>query len=121
MVCCVLFDHNSKCTYVVPINNKSSATVFNVFENQMLPFLRRLPTKILSDNGPDFWSQLCSQVLDKYVIGHISSMPYKPSSNWGVERVNRNIGKFLRSLSTTSDWDESLVKAELVDNSTKHR
>lgn len=119
--CCVLVDHNSKWTSVVPIKSKMSASVVNIIERQMLPFLPRIPTKILSDNGPEFKSQTFTEFVNRYSITHICTTPYKPSSNGCVERVNRTIGEFLRNLSANGNWDDNLVKAVLVYNNTKHR
>jgi hypothetical protein len=119
--CCVLVDHNSKWTCVVPIKNKYATTVVNVIEERMLPFLPRIPLKILSDNGPEFTSQVFGDLLSRYSITHIHTTPYKPSSNGCVERVNRTIGEVLRGLSSSEHWDRDITRAVIIYNSTKHR
>ena len=50
------------------------------------------------------------------------STPYKPSSNGGVERVNRTIAEVLRGLiEDIHTWDLQLSHATIVYNITIHR
>jgi transposase InsO family protein len=105
----------------VPIKNKTSQTVVNALEHHILPFLPKLPDKILSDNGPEFASQLFTDKVAQYGIKHIFTTPYRPSSNGGIERVNRTIGEFLRSLTeSSSEWFLNLTTATITYNNTKH-
>lgn len=47
--------------------------------------------------------------------------PYRPSSNGCVERVNRTLGEFLRSLTVFGEsWDVELGKAVMSYNHTKY-
>lgn len=87
----------------------------------MLPKLLRIPTKIISDNGPEFSSESFNSILDKYGIHHINSTPYKPSSNGLVERANRTIGELLRMKSTdVSSWIDNLPNVVGIYNNTHH-
>ena len=89
---------------------------------KVLPFLPRLPEKLLTDNGPEFRASLFNEVLNRYGIKHVCSTPYKPSSNGAVERINRTIGTFLASLtSEPCRWDEYLPKAIITYNSKLHK
>ena len=104
-----------------PLRDKSARSVTEAFENHILPSFIRLPMKILSDNGVEFRSNRFEDVLNKYGIEHVYSSPYKPASNGAVERINRTLAEFLKSLQNRSnEWDKFLSKAILVYNNTKH-
>lgn len=119
--CLVIVDHYSKWISVVPIRNKTAQTVWNTFEHRILPTLLRVPDRILTDNGPEFASSVFLEGVSSYGINHISTTPYKPSSNGCVERVNRTITQFLRSITDSPGlWDLKLAKAVVVYNHTKH-
>src|SRR5678815_1545818 len=78
--CLVLIDHFSKWVAVVPIADKSSLTVSRKLEHQVLPFLPKVPNRILTDNGTEFTSQVFQQVLQKHNIKHVRISPLHPSS-----------------------------------------
>lgn len=122
VACLMLVDHHSKFLAAVPLQNKRSQTVADALSMRILPFLPRLPEKLLTDNGPEFRAAVFEEVLEQYGIRHIYSTPYKPSSNGAVERVNRTIKGFLANLSSSPwKWDDSLPKAVMTYNSTMHR
>jgi hypothetical protein len=88
---------------------------------QVLPFLLDTPTAILSDNGPEFTSREFNKVLAELGVHHTYTTPYKPTSNGLVERTNRTITELLRNLSASpADWDDSLLRAVTIYNSTAH-
>ena len=120
--CVVLIDHNSKWLAAVPIKSKSTLTVCSALEHQIFPFLPRLPERLLSDNGLEFVSKDFANLMSKYLIKHILTTPYKPSSNGCVERANRTLGDLLRSAEQMGgDWRRSLSRAIMVYNGTRHR
>jgi hypothetical protein len=117
----VVVDHFSKWLSVVPIRNKTAKTVVNMLEHRILPTLPRMPDRILTDNGPEFSSEIFSAMLTSYGIKHIFTTPYRPASNGCVERVNRTIGEFLKNIvESPGSWDTRLGKAVMVYNNTKH-
>ena len=88
----------------------------------VLPGLPRVPQRILSDNGPEFRSQLFNAWLDEVGIEHVSTTPLSPSSNGAVERCNRTLIESLRNLlSTPSDWATNIPKAVITYNHTLHK
>ena len=118
----VLVDHNTKWLAVAPIKNKRTTTIIDKLENQLFPGLIKLPTKILTDNGPEFNSLEFSDMAERLNITHIKTTAHKPSSNGAVERVNRTIIEFLRSLTDgPSNWKKELPKAVQTYNNTTHR
>jgi hypothetical protein len=118
--CLVVVDHYTKWLAVVPIRNKKSVTITQAFQNQILPFLPCVPSKLLTDNGPEFISNYFSDYLKSMDIHHQLTTPYHPTSNGAVERVNRTIQGFLRSLGESNNWDQNLSKAVIVYNNTSH-
>ena len=119
--CFVMVDHYSKWLSVVPIKNKKAETVSAALESQVLPKLPLVPTRLLSDNGPEFRSEVFNELLDSYNIKHTYTTPYKPSSNGAVERVNRSVIQLLKGLANDpTDWDMKLGKAVVVYNNTWH-
>ena len=119
--CIILVDHNSKWISAVPIKNKTSKSMVNALKLQMLPFLPRCPRKIMTDNGSEFTSKEFNQVLDEFGIQHVYTTPYRPQSNGCIERVNRTVGSFLRSLGASSDWTDRLTAAVMIYNTTLHQ
>lgn len=122
IACLMVVDHNSKWVAAVSIRNKKSETVCDALSRQVLPFLPRLPDKLLSDNGPEFSAAVFCELLDDLGIKHVFSTPYRPASNGSVERVNRTIGSFLALLTAEPrHWDNHLPQAILTYNTTLHR
>ena len=114
-------DHYSKFLSMVPLHDKKATTVANVFLNKILPFLPKVPENVLSDNGPEFISRNFLSVLNKCNINAVKSVPFSPSSNGAVERVNRTMIQILKGLANKpGDWDLHLPKAIISYNNTFH-
>lgn len=121
IACLVCVDVYSKWLVVVPLRNKRSDTVVDALIDQVLPRLTCVPARVLSDNGPEFRSTLFEERLGKMGVGHIFTTPNKPSSNGGVERVNRTIIELLRNAcSTPSAWPKHLSEVVISYNHTMH-
>ena len=118
----VAVDQYSKWLSVIPMHDKKAVTVTKAMHERILPSMPYLPTRILSDNGPEFISHVFNEFLDGYNIRHTYSTPNKPSSNGGVERVNRTIIQLLKGLvdEHKTSWKLFLPKAIIVYNSTVH-
>ena len=118
----MVVDHFSKWLVSVPLKDKKGESVARALEQWVLPVLPRCPRRLLSDNGPEFRSEIFKGVLRKFDIVHTFSTPYCPSSNGGVERANRTIAEMLRGLSSDqTNWDLRLSHAVMVYNATLHR
>lgn len=74
----------------------------------------------MSDNGPEFTSAEFETFLETFGIEHQLTTPYHPTSNGAVERVNRTLQGFLRSMSEADDWDLKLSRSVISYNSTLH-
>ena len=119
--CIIVVDHNSKWISAVAVKNKTSKSMVNAFKGQILPFLPRCPSKILTDNGSEFASREFNNMLEEFGIQHIYTTPYRPQSNGCIERVNRTIGGFLRSIDGSNSWTAKLTSAVMVYNNTLHQ
>ena len=117
----VLVDHYTKWLAVAPIKNKRTKTIIEKLESQLFPGLLKIPVKILTDNGPEFNSLEFSDMTERLNIHHLKTTAYKPSSNGAVERVNRTIIEFLRSLTKgPTVWKDYLATAVRTYNNTTH-
>ncbi|KAK3545352.1 hypothetical protein QTP70_004323 [Hemibagrus guttatus] len=56
-----------------------------------------LPEDIVSDRGPQFTSRVWESLCARLGIGVSLSSGYHPQSNGQAERLNQEIGRFLRS------------------------
>lgn len=116
----VTVDHFSKFMYAVPLRDKRSQTVCNALL-KILPTMVRLPSRILTDNGPEFRSNELEQLLQMYNIQHVKSTRYRAQGNGAVERCNRTITEFLKGIQDNEkDWDIKLPQAVIAYNNTFH-
>ena len=119
--CLVMVDHNSKFMSAVPLKSKHSAVVSTAMKEHILPFLPKIPSRVMSDNGKEFVGRDFVDMLAEFGINHTLTTPYHPSSNGLVERTNRTIAELLRNLSAKPlTWDDELIKAVMVYNNTHH-
>ena len=118
----VFIDHCSKWACVVPMKDKQSLTVANILEYRILPFLPKLPNRLLTDNGMEFIAEPFQIVLNQFNIKHIRTTPLHPASNGICERFNRSLIQFLRCLvlENSSSWDEELSSSMIIYNHTWH-
>ena len=121
VACLMAVDHYSKFVAAVPLRNKQSQTVIEALSKRLLPFLPAVPVNILSDNGPEFTSDVFSKFLEGCGINHKLTTPYCPTSNGAVERVNRTIQNLLKTIVKEGHrWDEHLARAIISYNNTPH-
>ena len=88
----------------------------------VFPCMPRLPSRILSDNGPEFRSSEFENTLSAYNISHVCSTRYRAQGNGAVERSNRTIIEFVKGVvqGNPKSWDVMLPRAVIVYNSTWH-
>ena len=119
--CLTVVDHYSKWVVAIPIKDKRSSTIVRAFRTQVFPFVSRIPTSILTDNGSEFTSEEFGAFLEEHGVKHRLTTPYQPTSNGAIERVNRTIKNLLRSLgSAEGEWEDLLPRAIITYNNTVH-
>jgi len=109
-----VIDCFSKYAWLLPITQKKTEKVLEVLG----PFLKEHTPKVLqSDNGGKFISARMKELLDNFHIKHITSLPYKPSSNGQVEQFNRTIKGMIMQYMAASNLRRYLdVLPKIVEN-----
>ncbi|KAK3537590.1 hypothetical protein QTP70_016616 [Hemibagrus guttatus] len=118
----VVVDRFSKGCKLIPLKGlptalQSAEAMFNhVFRNF------GLPEDIVSDRGPQFTSRVWGSLCARLGIGVSLSSGYHPQSNGQAERLNQEIGRFLRTYCSREQrrWSEFLPWAEYAQNSLIH-
>ncbi|KAK3514954.1 hypothetical protein QTP86_005046, partial [Hemibagrus guttatus] len=118
----VVVDRFSKGCKLIPLKGLPSAmqTAEALFVHVFRNF--GLPEDIVSDRGPQFTSRVWGSLCARLGIGVSLSSSYQPQSNGQAERLNQEIGRFLRSYCSREQhrWSEFLPWAEYAQNSLIH-
>ena len=116
-----LVDHFSRWAEAVPLYNHTSAVVAKALVNNVFSRFGA-PMQILSDQGPEFESELFSQLMRWFAVDKLRTTPYKPSTNGMVERFHRTLNTILGKIVNQSqrDWDDCLPFAMTAYRSTVH-
>ncbi|KAK3568630.1 hypothetical protein QTP86_011439 [Hemibagrus guttatus] len=118
----VVVDQFSKGCRLIPLKGlpmakqSDEAMFLHVFRNFSLP------KDIVSDRGPQFTSRVWGSLCARLSIGVSLSSGYHAQSNGQAERLNQEIGRFLRSYCSREQhrWSEFLPWAEYAQNSLIH-
>ncbi|KAK3572847.1 hypothetical protein QTP86_008258 [Hemibagrus guttatus] len=118
----VVVDRFSKGCKLIPLKGLPSAmqTAEALFVHVFRNF--GLPEDIVSDRGSQFTSRVWGSLCARLGIGVSLSSSYHPQSNGQAERLNQEIGWFLRSYCSREQhwWSEFLPWAEYAQNSLIH-
>ena len=88
---------------VYPLKNTEAESVANA----LVKFLSRngIPSKILTDQGPQFMSTIMTQTCQILGITHITTVPYRPQGNGVLERFHGTLKPILAKASSNHiDW-----------------
>ncbi|KAK3508638.1 hypothetical protein QTP70_001333 [Hemibagrus guttatus] len=118
----VVVDRFSKGCKLIPL--KGLPTVMQTADVMFAHVFRNfgLPEDIVSDRGPQFTSRVWRALCARVDIGVSLSSSHHPQSNGQAERLNQEIGRFLRSYCSREQqrWSEFLPWAEYAQNSLTH-
>ncbi|KAK3533208.1 hypothetical protein QTP70_013610 [Hemibagrus guttatus] len=118
----VVVDRFSKGCKLIPLKGLPTAmqTADAMFAHVFRNF--GLPEDIVSDRGPQFTSRVWRALCARLDIGVSLSSSHHPQSNGQAERLNQEIGRFLRSYCSREQqrWSEFLPWAEYAQNSLTH-
>ncbi|KAK3570071.1 hypothetical protein QTP86_010237 [Hemibagrus guttatus] len=118
----VVVDRFSKGCKLIPLKGLPTAmqSVEVMFSHVFRNF--GLPEDIVSDRGPQFTSRVWGSLCARLGIGVSLSLGYHPQSNGQAERLNQEIGRFLRMYCSREQhrWSEFLPWAEYAQNSLIH-
>jgi len=101
--------------------NISSKGIAKIYRDEIWK-LHGVPRTILSDRGPQFTSKFMEEFTKVLETKRKLSMAYHPQTDGQTERINQEIGTFLRHYVNyqQDDWTYWLATAEFSYNDKKH-
>ncbi|GFX20127.1 retrovirus-related Pol polyprotein from transposon 17.6 [Trichonephila clavipes] len=104
----VITDHFSKWAEIIPLKKASARVIAdNFFDNYISRF--GAPIKLISDNGPQFISDIFEKLSERLGIRHVKAVVYRPQAN-RTERVNRDLVQMIANYVNEQHdtWDQFL-------------
>ncbi|GFY14558.1 retrovirus-related Pol polyprotein from transposon 412 [Trichonephila clavipes] len=104
----VITDHFSKWAEIIPLKKASARVIAdNFFDNYISRF--GAPIKLISDNGPQFISDIFENLSESLGIRHVKTVVYRPQAN-RTERVNRDLVQMIANYVNEQHdtWDQFL-------------
>ncbi|KAI2647139.1 Transposon Tf2-6 polyprotein [Labeo rohita] len=118
----VIIDRFSKSCRLIPLKGLPTAmeTALALFNHVFRVY--GLPEDIVSDRGTQFTSQVWKAFCKQLDINVSLTSGYHPQSNGQVERLNQEIGRYLRTYCSREQhrWSEFLPWAKYAQNSLTH-
>ena len=117
----VISDYFTKWAEFVALPDQRAVTVAEVLVEVI--FTRfGVPAELLTDQGPDFTSDVIRELCKLFRSDKIRTSPYRPQTDGQVERLNRTVGRMLRQLVSKrqTDWDEHLPLMAMAYRSSIH-
>ncbi|GFX96803.1 retrovirus-related Pol polyprotein from transposon 17.6 [Trichonephila clavipes] len=102
----VITDHFSKWAEIIPLKNVSARIIADsLFDNYISRYGNAV--KLISDNGPQFISDIFENLSNKLGIRHVKSVVYRPQAN-GTERMNRDLVQMIANYVNDQHdtWDQ---------------
>ncbi|GFW27600.1 retrovirus-related Pol polyprotein from transposon 412 [Trichonephila clavipes] len=85
----VITDHFTRWSELIPLRKASAQAIANAFfENYISRY--GVPISLISDNGPQFISEVFEHLSHRLDVKHMKTVTYRPQANL-TERVNRNL------------------------------
>ena len=112
----------TKAAFFLPTNKTASlAEIASLYHNAVYPNYG-IPDAVISDRGPQFVSSFTRDLYSKSGIELKATTAYRPQSNGEAERVNQEIGTYLRMYCAEKpdDWSLYLADAQFTHNSRVH-
>ncbi|GFX70612.1 retrovirus-related Pol polyprotein from transposon 412 [Trichonephila clavipes] len=104
----VITDHFTKWSELIPLRKASAQAIANaLFENYISRY--GAPISLISDNGPQFISEVFQQLSHRLDIKHMKMVTYRPQANL-TKRVNRNLVPMIACFveENHENWDRFL-------------
>ena len=121
-VIAVYIDHYSKQVHIIPTTSNVDAEGMVDIYYQEIFWLHGVPTKIISNCGPQFVARLMKALYSKLGITHALTTMYHPQSNGQTEQANQEVEchLWLFTNSRHNDWVTHIPTAKFVLNSHLH-
>ena len=116
-----VIDHFSKWVEIFPMRNQKASTVTRLLVDRVI-CVHGCPKQILTDQGPNFDSQLFQELCRLLAIDKIRTSPYRPSTNGNIERFHFTMHSLIAKWVSANhrDWDEKLPAVAFAYRSTVH-
>ncbi|GFY32821.1 retrovirus-related Pol polyprotein from transposon 297 [Trichonephila clavipes] len=104
----IITDHFTKWSELIPLRKASAQAIANaLFENYISRY--GAPISLISDNGPQFISEVFEHLSHRLDIKHIKTVTYRPQVNL-TERVNRTLVQMIVCFveENHDNWDRFL-------------
>ena len=114
----VIVDKFSKMVHILPTTDKLTSEGLARLYRDNIWKLHGLPTKIISDQGPQFVAKFMKELNKILGIQTSSSTAYHPQTDGQTERENQEVEQYLRLFVNyrQDDWAEWLALAEFCHN-----
>lgn len=117
----VFVDHFTKWVELVPTSDQLATTVIKAFYSRIL-CSHGSPSRLLSDNGPQFRSSLVEALCAHFGIKKVYTSAYYPQGDGYAERMMRTMNNSASALSAHSpeNWDDFLPGVQFAYNCAEH-
>ena len=107
-----VIDHFTKWVELFPLRNQEAATVAQILVDRVF-CVHGLPIQILTDQGPNFESELFRQLCDRFGVDKIRTSPYQPSTIGNIERFHATMHALIAKWVSSNhrDWATKLPAA----------
>jgi hypothetical protein len=118
----VVVDRFTKRAHFIQCSNETTATDCATILYEHVFKLHGLPRQIISDQGPQFASQVFQEFCNNLGIKSSMSTAYHPQTDGQTEQVNQSLENYLRIFCDTrqNDWEKFLPTAEFSYNNAAH-
>ncbi|XP_073964407.1 uncharacterized protein [Choristoneura fumiferana] len=90
----IVVDAHSKWIEAIEMQKTDARSTINAFRNMFARF--GLPSQLVTDNGPPFFSQEFKVYCKMNNIRHVTSAPYRPQCNGAAENAVKNVKKAIK-------------------------
>ena len=104
----IVTDYLTRFVLALAVRDQTAETTAEALMQKFLEY--GFPERLITDNGPNFRSNLMEQLCSLLNISHLFTTPYHPQFDGLCERFNRTLASMLRGFVSThqSDWDVHL-------------
>lgn len=116
-----VIDHFTKWVEILPMRNQEASTVAKLLVDRVI-CVHGCPKQILTDQGPNFESQLFQELCRLLAVDKIRTTPYKPSTNGNIERFHSTMHSLIAKWVSEKqrDWDDKLPAVAFAYRTTVH-
>ncbi|XP_059047761.1 uncharacterized protein K02A2.6-like [Achroia grisella] len=115
----IIVDAHSKWIETIPMSSTTASATINAFRSVFSRF--GLPSQLVTDNGPPFFSEEFSLYCKNNIVKHTTSAPYRPQGNGEAENSVKTVKKVIkRALFEGEDVLTSLYRFLFMYRNTEH-